>query len=75
MKTVFVLFDSLNRHMLGAYGGRTARHARHLAERLAAEDDTPSVELRALVAARRPLWASYASGLLLLAILGLMVWQ
>ena len=21
MKTVFVLFDSLNRHMLGAYGG------------------------------------------------------
>jgi uncharacterized membrane protein len=60
---------------LGAYGGRTARHARYLAERLVAEGDAPSPELQALVAARGPLWASYASGLLLLAILGLMVWQ
>ena len=60
---------------LGAYGGRTARHARHLAARLAAEGDAPSPELRALLASRLPLWASYASGLLLLAILGLMVWQ
>ncbi len=60
---------------LGGYGGRTARQARYLAERLAAEGDAPSAELRALVAARGPLWASYASGLLLLAILGLMVWQ
>jgi uncharacterized membrane protein len=60
---------------LGAYGGRTARHARHYAERLAAEGDEPSPELHALVAARGPLWASYASGLLLFAILALMVWQ
>jgi uncharacterized membrane protein len=60
---------------LGGYGGRTARHARHLAERLAAEGDAPSPELRALLAARGPLWASYASGFLLLAILALMVWQ
>lgn len=60
---------------LGAYGGRTARHARGLAERLAAEGDAPSPELRALVAARGPLWASYASGLLLVVILALMVWQ
>jgi uncharacterized membrane protein len=60
---------------LGAYGGRTARHARHLAERLAAEGDAPSPELRALLAARLPLWASYASGLMLVAILALMVWQ
>ncbi len=60
---------------LGAYGGRTARHARHLATRLAAEGDTPSPELRALLAARLPLWASYASGLMLVAILALMVWQ
>jgi uncharacterized membrane protein len=60
---------------LGAYGGRTARHARRLAERLAAEGDLPSPELRALVAARGPLWASYASGLLLVAILALMVWK
>lgn len=60
---------------LGAYGGRTARHARHLAERLAVDGDVPSPELRSLLAARVPLWASYASGLTLLAILGLMVWK
>jgi hypothetical protein len=60
---------------LGAYGGRTARHARHLAARLAAEGDAPSPALRALLAARLPLWASYASGLMLVAILALMVWQ
>ncbi len=60
---------------LGGYGGRTARHARHLAERLAAEGDAPSPELRALLAARIPLWASYASGLMLVVILALMVWQ
>jgi uncharacterized membrane protein len=61
--------------VLGAYGGRTARHARHLAEQLAAESDEPSPELHALVAGRGPLAASYASGFMLLAILALMVWQ
>jgi len=61
--------------VLGAYGGRTARKARHLAAKLAAEGDAPSLELRELLAARLPLWASYASGLLLVAILALMVWQ
>ena len=61
--------------VVGGYGGRTARRARHLAARLAAGDDAPGSELHALVAARVPLWASYASGLMLLAILGLMVWQ
>jgi hypothetical protein len=60
---------------VGAYGGRTARHARHLARRLAAEDDTPSPELQALVGARLPLAASLASGVMLLAVLALMVWQ
>lgn len=60
---------------LGAYGGRTARHARHLAERLAATGDEPSGELRALVGRRGPLWASYLSSVLLLAILVLMVWK
>ncbi len=60
---------------LGAFGGRRARRARHLAENLAAEGDAPSPELRALVSARRPLWASYASFALLVVILVLMVWQ
>ena len=61
--------------VLGAYGGRSARHARRLAARLAEEGDEPSPELRALLAARIPLWASYASGIMLVAILALMVWQ
>jgi uncharacterized membrane protein len=60
---------------LGGLGGRTARHARYLAQRLAGEGDEPSPELHALVAARGPLWASYASGLLLVAVLVLMVWK
>jgi uncharacterized membrane protein len=60
---------------VGGYGGRTARRARHLAERLVAEDDVPSAELHALVAAPIPLAANFASGVMLLAILALMVWQ
>jgi Predicted integral membrane protein (DUF2269) len=60
---------------LGGYGGRTARHARYLAERLAGEGDAPSSELQALVSKREPLWASYGSSLLLFAVLALMVWR
>ena len=60
---------------LGGYGGRTARHARALAGRLAAEGDAPSQELRSLLAQRGPLWASYVSSVLLLAIVVLMVWK
>ena len=60
---------------VGGYGGRTARHARHLAHRLAEQGDAPSPELRSMIAARGPLWASYASGAMLFAILALMVWQ
>jgi uncharacterized membrane protein len=60
---------------VGGYGGRTARQARHLAARLAADEDAPSPKLHALVAAPIPLAASFASGLMLLAILALMVWQ
>ncbi len=60
---------------LGAVGGRTARHARHLAERLADAGDRPSEELRALVAHRPSLWASYLSGILLVVVVVLMVWK
>jgi hypothetical protein len=60
---------------LGAYGGRTARHARYLAQRLAAEGDRPSRELHALVGARGPLLASHASAAFLVAIVVLMVWK
>jgi uncharacterized membrane protein len=60
---------------LGGAGGRTARHARYLADRLVGEGDSPSEELRSLVGRRGPLWASYLSSVLLLAILALMVWK
>ena len=60
---------------VGGIGGRSARHARYLADRLAAEDDRPSPELHALVAHRPSLWASYASSLMILAIVVLMVWK
>jgi uncharacterized membrane protein len=60
---------------LGGLGGRTARHARYLAERLAAEGDRPSEELRALVGHRPSLLQSYASTAAIVAILVLMVWK
>jgi hypothetical protein len=59
----------------GAIGGRTARHARYLAERLAAEGDEVSEELRALVGHRPSLWLSYVSSILIGAIIVLMVWR
>jgi uncharacterized membrane protein len=60
---------------LGGAGGRSARHARYLAERLAREGDQPSDELRALVAHRPSLLLSYAGTAAIVAILVLMVWQ
>jgi uncharacterized membrane protein len=60
---------------VGGIGGRTARHARNLAGRLAAEGDSPSEELRSLVANRPSLWASYLSSALIVAIVVLMVWK
>ena len=49
--------------------GRGTIYARTLVTR------APSPELRALVSARGPLWASYASGAMLFVLLALMVWQ
>jgi uncharacterized membrane protein len=60
---------------LGGAGGRTARHARYLAQRLAAEGNRPSEELNRLVAHRPSLYASYGSAACLLAIIVLMVWR
>jgi uncharacterized membrane protein len=59
----------------GELGGRKARHARELAERLAAEDDRPNDELRELVAHRPSLLLSYASSAAIFAIIVLMVFQ
>ncbi len=60
---------------LGTPGGRTLRHARELAERLAADGDRPSVELHRAVGDRRALFLNYASFAALLAILVLMVFK
>src|SRR5581483_5466215 len=59
----------------GGAGGRTARHARELAERLAAGGDEPSDELRALVSNRPSLLLSYVSTAAIVAIVVLMVWK
>jgi uncharacterized membrane protein len=61
--------------ILGGLGGRTARHARNLAERLAAEGDRPNEELKGLVAHRPSLLLSYVSTAAVGAILVLMVWK
>jgi uncharacterized membrane protein len=60
---------------VGGVGGRPARHARQLAQRLAAEGDRPSAELRRAVAAPLSLVLSFASGAILVAIVVLMVWK
>ena len=61
--------------LFGGLGGRAARHARHLAERLAAEGDEPSRELSRALADPIALLLNYGSFLAALAILALMIWK
>jgi uncharacterized membrane protein len=61
--------------VIGDAGGRRDKRTRMLAERLAAEGDAPSRELRARLRDPVSLTLSYGSALLVLAILGLMVWK
>lgn len=61
--------------VLGAVGGQGPKRARLLAERLAAEGAGESPELRALLDDRVARVLNYASGLLLVAILVLMVFK
>jgi uncharacterized membrane protein len=60
---------------LGGMGGRRQERARELAERLAAEGDAPSDELRALLRDPRGNAMSYGAGLATLLILVLMIWK
>jgi uncharacterized membrane protein len=60
---------------LGGIGGRHQERARELAERLAAEGDASTAELRALLTDRAGLAVSWAAGLATLAILVLMIWK
>jgi uncharacterized membrane protein len=60
---------------LGDRGGRLQRETRALAERLAAEGDLPSPELRARLRDPLAMALSWSSGLAALAILALMIWK
>ena len=61
--------------VLGAIGGQRPKRARQLAGRLAAAGETISAELRGLLDDRASRASNYASALLILAILVLMVWK
>jgi uncharacterized membrane protein len=60
---------------MGGIGGGRDKRARELAERLAAEGDQPSPELRARLRDPVALTLSWGSGLVVIAILGLMIWK
>src|SRR5439155_18494845 len=60
---------------LGGRGGRTQDEVRKLAQRLAAEGDAPSAELRARVREPIPNAMSGGAGVAFLLILVLMVWK
>jgi uncharacterized membrane protein len=61
--------------VLGGLGGRSARHARYLAEELAAAGDTESDALRRALTNPVANALNYGSFLAVLAILALMVWK
>jgi uncharacterized membrane protein len=60
---------------LGNIDGRYQRQTGELAQRLATEDDAPSVELRARLRNPVALAISYGSGLIAFAILAIMIWK
>lgn len=61
--------------LLGAVGGRSARHTRYLAERLAGEGDEPSDELRRALNAPIVLAVNWASLAVAVVIVALMIWK
>lgn len=61
--------------VLGGIGGRSARKARHVAERLASDGDAPSPELRRLLTDPTAFALNYGSLLAALAVLALMIWK
>jgi uncharacterized membrane protein len=60
---------------MGGIGGRREKETRLLAERLAAEGDAPSGELRARMRDPLTLALSWGSGVVVIAILALMIWK
>jgi uncharacterized membrane protein len=62
-------------NVAGNLGGRRDERTAKLARALAMKGDVPSPELRARVRAPVSLALSYGSGLVMLAVLGLMIWN
>jgi uncharacterized membrane protein len=60
---------------LGGAGGRHQERARELAERLAADGDTSTAELKAILTDPKGAALSYGAGAATLAILVLMIWK
>jgi len=60
---------------LGGAGGKREKETRLFAERLAAEGDAPSSELRARMRDPLTLVLSWGSGVVVVAILALMIWK
>jgi uncharacterized membrane protein len=60
---------------LGGAGGKREKETRLFAERLAAEGDAPSPELRARMRDPLTLVLSWGSGVVVVAILALMIWK
>ncbi len=60
---------------LGGIGGRREKETRVIAQRLAAEGDAPSSELRARMRDPITLALSWGSGVVVIAILALMIWK
>jgi uncharacterized membrane protein len=60
---------------LGGIGGGRDKRTRELAERLAAQGDQPSAELRSRLRDPVSLALSWGSGLAVIAILALMIWK
>jgi uncharacterized membrane protein len=60
---------------LGGVGGKREKETRMLAERLAADGDAPSPELRARMRDPLTLALSWGSGVVVLGILALMIWK
>jgi uncharacterized membrane protein len=69
----FVLWLLAN--ALGGIGGKRDKETRLLAERLAAEGDSPAPELRMRLRDPVTLGLSWGSGLLFVVVLALMIWK
>ena len=72
---ILALLGWILANAMGGIGGRREKDTRVLAERLAAEGDAPSGELRARMRDPVTLALSWGSGIVVIVILALMIWK